>query len=165
MLEEPWKESTHNYLPWIRRGTNLAIIVPLWRVVGKSHIYPVFRMLTVTGHCRRRKIRCITANDDTTGRCQNCIRLKKDCQFFPVDQQGLSPGTRPGQDSRNEDNVNEGRGESVSSSSPRVLTSSTLEQIRNANGQVGTPPLTDDGSGYRSFGGAGSTHGPLLQEF
>ena len=39
------------------------------------------------GHCRRRKIRCLLAPDDTQNRCANCIRLKKDCNFFPVDQQ------------------------------------------------------------------------------
>ncbi|KAL2827715.1 hypothetical protein BDW59DRAFT_143742 [Aspergillus cavernicola] len=38
-------------------------------------------------HCRRRKIRCLVAADDTQGRCENCIRLRKECQFFPVDQQ------------------------------------------------------------------------------
>ncbi|KAJ6113240.1 transcriptional regulator family: Fungal Specific TF [Penicillium sp. IBT 18751x] len=38
-------------------------------------------------HCRRRKIRCLVAPDDPQGRCENCIRLRKDCQFFPVDQQ------------------------------------------------------------------------------
>ncbi|KAB8072534.1 putative C6 finger domain protein [Aspergillus leporis] len=38
-------------------------------------------------HCRRRKIRCLVAADDAQGRCENCIRLKKECQFFPVDQQ------------------------------------------------------------------------------
>ncbi|THC90596.1 hypothetical protein EYZ11_009944 [Aspergillus tanneri] len=38
-------------------------------------------------HCRRRKIRCLVAADDVQGRCENCIRLRKECQFFPVDQQ------------------------------------------------------------------------------
>ncbi|KAJ5249240.1 hypothetical protein N7468_000691 [Penicillium chermesinum] len=38
-------------------------------------------------HCRRRKIRCLVAPDDAQGRCENCIRLRKECQFFPVDQQ------------------------------------------------------------------------------
>lgn len=42
---------------------------------------------TFVVHCRRRKIRCLVAPDDTEGRCENCIRLRKDCQFFPVDQQ------------------------------------------------------------------------------
>ena len=40
-----------------------------------------------TVHCRRRKIRCLVATDDVQGRCENCIRLRKECQFFPVDQQ------------------------------------------------------------------------------
>lgn len=40
-----------------------------------------------TGHCRRRKIRCLLAPDDPQNRCSNCIRLKKECNFFPVDQQ------------------------------------------------------------------------------
>lgn len=39
------------------------------------------------GHCRRRKIRCIPALNDVQNRCSNCIRLKKECVFFPVDQQ------------------------------------------------------------------------------
>jgi hypothetical protein len=39
------------------------------------------------GHCRRRKIRCLLPSpDDTQGRCTNCIRLKKECNFYPVDQ-------------------------------------------------------------------------------
>lgn len=41
----------------------------------------------LTVHCRRRKIRCLVAADDAQGRCENCIRLRKECQFFPVDQQ------------------------------------------------------------------------------
>ena len=39
-----------------------------------------------TGHCRRRKIRCLVAPDDAQGRCANCIRLKKECNFYPVEQ-------------------------------------------------------------------------------
>ncbi|MCJ1250193.1 hypothetical protein MMC30_007419 [Trapelia coarctata] len=38
-------------------------------------------------HCRRRKIRCLLAPDDPQNRCSNCIRLKKECNFYPVDQQ------------------------------------------------------------------------------
>ncbi|KAL1960474.1 hypothetical protein VTO42DRAFT_7773 [Malbranchea cinnamomea] len=38
-------------------------------------------------HCRRRKIRCLLAHGDPQGRCENCIRLKKECHFYPVDQQ------------------------------------------------------------------------------
>ncbi|KAF1966283.1 hypothetical protein BU23DRAFT_487235 [Bimuria novae-zelandiae CBS 107.79] len=44
------------------------------------------RTSVACGHCRRRKIRCLVANDEPTGRCANCIRLKKDCNFYPVDQ-------------------------------------------------------------------------------
>ncbi|KAI5285588.1 hypothetical protein KEM54_000454 [Ascosphaera aggregata] len=36
-------------------------------------------------HCRRRKIRCVPSGN--SGRCENCIRLKKECRFHPVDQQ------------------------------------------------------------------------------
>lgn len=53
--------------------------------------------------------------------------------------------------------------DSVGSSSPRILSSSTVDQIKDVNGQIGTPPLTDDGSGYHSFGGSGSAHGGLRQ--
>ncbi|KAI9788859.1 MAG: hypothetical protein M1816_006523 [Peltula sp. TS41687] len=44
------------------------------------------RTSVACGHCRRRKIRCLLAPDDPQGRCSNCIRLKKECNFFPVDQ-------------------------------------------------------------------------------
>lgn len=44
------------------------------------------RTSVACGHCRRRKIRCLVANDEATGRCANCIRLKKECNFYPVDQ-------------------------------------------------------------------------------
>ena len=43
--------------------------------------------MTRAVHCRRRKIRCLVAADDAQGRCENCIRLRKECQFYPVDQQ------------------------------------------------------------------------------
>ncbi|KAI9053602.1 hypothetical protein LZ554_002556 [Drepanopeziza brunnea f. sp. 'monogermtubi'] len=45
------------------------------------------RTSVACGHCRRRKIRCIAAPGDAHNRCSNCIRLKKDCQFFAVDAQ------------------------------------------------------------------------------
>lgn len=48
-----------------------------------THLPLTFR----PGHCRRRKIRCLVAEDDPQNRCQNCIRLKKECYFYPVDQQ------------------------------------------------------------------------------
>lgn len=44
------------------------------------------RTSVACGHCRRRKIRCIPAPGDAQSRCSNCIRLKKECNFYPVDQ-------------------------------------------------------------------------------
>ncbi|KAJ8610719.1 hypothetical protein MRB53_038361 [Persea americana] len=45
------------------------------------------RISIACAHCRRRKIRCLIAENDREQRCQNCIRLKKECVFYPVDQQ------------------------------------------------------------------------------
>ncbi|KZL73358.1 fungal Zn binuclear cluster domain containing protein [Colletotrichum tofieldiae] len=47
------------------------------------------------GHCRRRKIRCIASPAIGESRCINCIRLKKECSFFPVDQPPLPQATEP----------------------------------------------------------------------
>ncbi|KAH7090294.1 hypothetical protein FB567DRAFT_589694 [Paraphoma chrysanthemicola] len=63
------------------------------------------RTSVACGHCRRRKIRCLLAPDDPQGRCANCIRLKKECNFYPVEHnpdmpQPQSIGTKdstPGQ--------------------------------------------------------------------
>lgn len=38
------------------------------------------------GNCRKRKIRCVADVNDKQGRCTNCMRLKKECSFHPVDQ-------------------------------------------------------------------------------
>ncbi|KAJ3577882.1 hypothetical protein NPX13_g2684 [Xylaria arbuscula] len=46
------------------------------------------------GNCRKRKIRCQPVKDD--GRCSQCIRLKKDCQFYAVDQQPPPSAIRAG---------------------------------------------------------------------
>ncbi|OKL62272.1 hypothetical protein UA08_02867 [Talaromyces atroroseus] len=50
---------------------------------GQSIFHPPLCVM----HCRRRKIRCLVSADDSEGRCENCIRLRKECQFYPVDQQ------------------------------------------------------------------------------
>ncbi|KAK4461861.1 hypothetical protein QBC42DRAFT_87234 [Cladorrhinum samala] len=52
------------------------------------------RTSVACGHCRRRKIRCIPSQNDVQGRCVNCIRLKKECSFYPVDQQPPPQDTR-----------------------------------------------------------------------
>lgn len=43
---------------------------------------------TTLVHCRRRKIRCVVPENEPLQRCTNCIRLKRECQFHPVDQAG-----------------------------------------------------------------------------
>ncbi|KAL9089204.1 MAG: hypothetical protein Q9159_002675 [Coniocarpon cinnabarinum] len=55
------------------------------------------RTSVACGHCRRRKIRCMMPDDDPTGRCSNCIRLKKECNFFPVDAANNGRGPHPPQ--------------------------------------------------------------------
>ncbi|KAL3472238.1 hypothetical protein BJX99DRAFT_8464 [Aspergillus californicus] len=74
-------------------------------------------------HCRRRKIRCLVATDDVQGRCENCIRLRKECQFFPVDQQPpIEKKSRP--NSRIE---NISADPSTASSSPPTITGEQTE--------------------------------------
>ncbi|WQF78269.1 Putative zn(2)Cys(6) fungal-type DNA-binding domain-containing protein [Colletotrichum destructivum] len=53
------------------------------------------RTSVACGHCRRRKIRCIASPAFGESRCINCIRLKKECSFFPVDQPPLPQTTDP----------------------------------------------------------------------
>ncbi|MCJ1387421.1 hypothetical protein MMC18_000264 [Xylographa bjoerkii] len=77
-------------------------------------------------HCRRRKIRCLLAPDDPQNRCSNCIRLKKECNFFPVDQQPPIE-RRPRAGSRTEGRSDEN---SVSSSSsPGLIVGRGMESV------------------------------------
>lgn len=96
------------------------------------------------GHCRRRKIRCI-ASPDVPNRCVNCIRLKKECSFYPVDQQ---PGTdtRPKAPSR----PTGGPNASSASSSPAV-----------GNGSPAGTPSAVMGSGIS----ASNSQGPNADYF
>lgn len=91
------------------------------------------RTSVACGHCRRRKIRCILAPGDVQSRCANCIRLKKECNFYPVDQ------TPQGSDVRGHRGINGGRdaGHTSSSASP-------------AN-QSGHPPDTQNGLPYSNL--------------
>ncbi len=68
------------------------------------------------GHCRRRKIRCVLAPGDLENRCENCIRLKKECNFYPVD---AAPSMLDGRSPRG---VNGGRGDAGSTSSGSPVT-------------------------------------------
>ncbi|QUC18695.1 uncharacterized protein UV8b_02936 [Ustilaginoidea virens] len=73
------------------------------------------RTSVACSHCRRRKIRCI-ASPDAPNRCVNCIRLKKECSFYPPDQQ--QPGAE-GQPKASSRQIGE-PGASSTSSSPAV---------------------------------------------
>lgn len=82
------------------------------------------RTSVACGHCRRRKIRCLLALDDPQNRCSNCIRLKKECCFFPVDQQ-------PPLDRRPRTGSKAGSGETSasSSSSPALAGGPVIDQF------------------------------------
>ena len=84
----------------------------------------------VAVHCRRRKIRCLLAPDDHQSRCSNCIRLKKECNFYPVDQQPpLDRRPRTGSKA-------EGHSEDASaspSSSPSMPTGHPMEHVDQFN--------------------------------
>ncbi|KAK0618325.1 hypothetical protein B0T17DRAFT_496385 [Bombardia bombarda] len=75
------------------------------------------RTSVACGHCRRRKIRCIPSQNDVQGRCVNCIRLKKECSFFPVDQQ-------PPQDTRQ-------KSASRSSIGPKIASASSSPAMQS----------------------------------
>ncbi|KAH0420300.1 hypothetical protein CcaCcLH18_14092 [Colletotrichum camelliae] len=81
-----WKRSTtkHNVRPW-----QANIPYPDQAALAnnkRNNKLGYHRNSVACGHCRRRKIRCIPVPTDTLGRCSNCIRLKKECAFHPVDQ-------------------------------------------------------------------------------
>ncbi|RGP59248.1 hypothetical protein FLONG3_11243 [Fusarium longipes] len=85
------------------------------------------RTSVACGHCRRRKIRCIASPNDTQGRCINCIRLKKDCSFFPVDQASIDD-SRSKQGSR----ASTGAKGNSATSSPATPISKPVEQPKKA---------------------------------
>ncbi|OBT55224.1 hypothetical protein VE04_03880 [Pseudogymnoascus sp. 24MN13] len=85
------------------------------------------RTSVACGHCRRRKIRCILAPGDLQNRCANCIRLKKECNFYPVDQPPQQP------ESKGQRGAPGGRGVGGASSS----SSPTDQMGRNSETQNG----------------------------
>ncbi|KAK4230639.1 hypothetical protein QBC38DRAFT_19784 [Podospora fimiseda] len=92
------------------------------------------RTSVACGHCRRRKIRCIPSQNDVQGRCVNCIRLKKECSFYPVDQQPPQQETRQKSASRS----SVGPKVPSASSSPAMQTGIPSE----VHGQQHYPQLT-----------------------
>ncbi|KAJ9626629.1 hypothetical protein H2204_010017 [Knufia peltigerae] len=91
------------------------------------------RTAVACGHCRRRKIRCIAAIDDPAGRCQNCIRLKKDCHFYPVDQNS-TPGKRARSGTKSDNIFSEGDTSVASSSPGGMLRSNSFERVEQDEG-------------------------------
>jgi len=83
------------------------------------------RTSVACGHCRRRKIRCLLALDDPTGRCANCIRLKKECNFYPVDH---NPDMPPSHSTGSKDS-SAGQPATPTSSSPRHPSSIPGERV------------------------------------
>ncbi|KAK2006893.1 hypothetical protein LZ32DRAFT_543045 [Colletotrichum eremochloae] len=83
------------------------------------------RTSVACGHCRRRKIRCIASPAMGESRCINCIRLKKECSFFPVDQPPLpqATATRPKASSR----ASSGPNTASASSSPAIPAMQSLD--------------------------------------
>src|SRR5258708_6544521 len=99
-----------------------------------------------SGHCRRRKIRCVIAPEDPNARCHNCIRLKKDCHFYPVEQQPqLVKRTRSGSQFEATPNDQE---TSVSSSSP-APNGISIEQMGDfSDGQIENLSISQGGQHY-----------------
>jgi len=103
--------------------------MPCWHAPLTRH--PCTVLIRLTAHCRRRKIRCLLADGDPAQRCQNCIRLKKECVFYPVDQQNAIDQSRS-QSSTKSTNPLSG----VSPSPPELGSGRPFERAR----QVGSFP-------------------------
>lgn len=112
------------------------------------------------GHCRRRKIRCLLPSpEDHQGRCTNCIRLKKDCNFYPVDQAGPLE-QQPKNSSKKEETSN--APSNSSHSSPRLHNQSQAGSIPERPGLTQSPqPESEIGSGSElpGYGGPSENGG------
>ncbi|KAM3086584.1 hypothetical protein ACMFMG_000712 [Clarireedia jacksonii] len=96
------------------------------------------RTSVACGHCRRRKIRCIPAAGDPQNRCSNCIRLKKECNFYPVDQQPQPEPKRRGSKAQS------GTGRASESSSP-TMPPGQLPDMQSGHSyqHLNMPPIQD----------------------
>ncbi|QDS70451.1 hypothetical protein FKW77_009869 [Venturia effusa] len=114
------------------------------------------RTSVACGHCRRRKIRCLLPSpEDHQGRCTNCIRLKKDCNFYPVDQAG--PLEAQAKNSAKKESTLHAPSNS-SHSSPRLHSQSQTGSISEMAGLAQSPPPESDiGSGSELPGYGGSS--------
>ncbi|RAL66745.1 hypothetical protein DID88_007528 [Monilinia fructigena] len=97
------------------------------------------RTSVACGHCRRRKIRCIPAPADPQNRCSNCIRLKKECNFYPVDQQPQQEPKRRGSKAQS------GTGGASQSSSPSILSGQLPDMQPNLPYHLNMPVIQNLG--------------------
>ncbi|TGO22985.1 hypothetical protein BPAE_0148g00150 [Botrytis paeoniae] len=97
------------------------------------------RTSVACGHCRRRKIRCIPAPADPQNRCSNCIRLKKECNFYPVDQQPQPEPKRRGSKAPS------GTGGTSQSSSPSIPSSQISDMQPNLPYHLSMPSIQNLG--------------------
>lgn len=123
---------------------------------GSPHLsaprdFSLWALLTQSlGHCRRRKIRCLLDPVDQRGRCSNCIRLKKECKFYPVDQQP-SPETRARSGSKAEASSNDAE-TSTSPSPVHLAGSNVVEEIESYQHLQSNPLQTnEDSQGFYSY--------------
>ncbi|KAI9711593.1 MAG: hypothetical protein M1820_002158 [Bogoriella megaspora] len=117
------------------------------------------RTSVACGHCRRRKIRCLLAPEDPQGRCSNCIRLKKECNFYPVDQQAPNGPGAP-QSVKGDTGSS---GATTSTPSPKTLQSASTGD--HSDDYHRYSPYTSQGPGYPlapgvSRAGEGPLHTP-----
>lgn len=123
-----------------------------------SGLHVLVTLIRRPAHCRRRKIRCLLAEGDPQERCQNCIRLKKECVFYPVDQQQAldnrsQPGVKPGPGSL--------PSSAVSPSPPELASGRPFERSRQYGSFPSLPSLPSNAP--PSFGmplGSGSSLQP-----
>ncbi|WPG97768.1 Hypothetical protein R9X50_00054900 [Acrodontium crateriforme] len=112
-------------------------------------------------NCRRRKIRCVISEADANRhqKCSNCIRLKKDCVFYPVDQQAAMEGKSPASskaagseaDSKMSASVSPSRSSSGHQDHSTTPLSSNTNSSHHVNALPGIPIEPHDLAGYHGF--------------
>lgn len=137
-------EKRRNKLGYHRTSVACGMCPCTFELYGFANLCPAV-------HCRRRKIRCLLASEDPQNRCSNCIRLKKECNFFPVDQQPQNE-RRPRTGSKMEGQSGAG---SVSSSSSPIVTGNRSGDHPDVFAQFQHLPHSAYPSGMISIGTSG----------
>ncbi|EGP87671.1 uncharacterized protein MYCGRDRAFT_93114 [Zymoseptoria tritici IPO323] len=104
------------------------------------------RISIACAHCRRRKIRCLMSENEGEGRCANCIRLKKECVFYPVDQQAAIDAQA--ESSAGGRTNNGSRASSAASISPPLGATRPFDHQHQTNGSTYSVSSADDRSVY-----------------